>query len=481
MKAFFLILFATSLFAQNIDLKNSQNQYDYIIITIDDFITTCEIFKEHKESFNNFSVLITTKDDILSEFNAHSTVADNIRDFISFAGNNWQNPKPKYFLFAADLDSIPNFVFRSVELPDYNDSSYSDFYYGVDIIESDSSKIKYSIGRVPARDTIELNNYFSKVINYETTNKFEPWNNKNLFVTDDQYSNQYGNDSTFEGNIFIDIAKNIASQLPELIVSDFVIPIDTSEYYGKTDSIFSKINSGQSSVFFSGHSSNNFFTHESLFTAFDVSNLENVNKPFFISILGGQQFARNNLTSIVNEMIVSQNGALASINSVGEHYVNQGSNFYENVWSKLYTDISLGDIFISTINSNPSYNESRKFNLFGDPSIVLKNDISTSVLYNTEELPAEFKLTQNYPNPFNPTTTINYSVPLINGVANHSLPLQLKVYDILGREVITLVNERQKPGNYEVTFDAGNLSSGVYYYQLKTRNFVRTMKLILLK
>lgn len=94
----------------------------------------------------------------------------------------------------------------------------------------------------------------------------------------------------------------------------------------------------------------------------------------------------------------------------------------------------------------------------------------------------EFSLEQNYPNPFNPITTIKYSIPV---VATHELPLQnhvvLKVYNILGKEVTTLVNEQQKPGAYQIKFNAINFSSGVYYYQLRTGNFIKTKKMILLK
>ncbi|MBK8945107.1 MAG: T9SS type A sorting domain-containing protein [Ignavibacteriae bacterium] len=106
----------------------------------------------------------------------------------------------------------------------------------------------------------------------------------------------------------------------------------------------------------------------------------------------------------------------------------------------------------------------------------------------------EFKLFQNFPNPFNPITTIEYSIPqsvMLNSfqhLNNSEIPNQVRddnvkliVYDILGREVATLVNQKQKPGNYKIEFDARDLASGVYYFQLKTHNFIQTKKMILLK
>ncbi|NWG27485.1 MAG: T9SS type A sorting domain-containing protein [Ignavibacteriaceae bacterium] len=86
----------------------------------------------------------------------------------------------------------------------------------------------------------------------------------------------------------------------------------------------------------------------------------------------------------------------------------------------------------------------------------------------------EYSLSQNYPNPFNPTTTINYSIKTTGLVT-------LKVYDMLGVEVASLVNENQEAGNYSVTFNASELPSGIYFYTLTSGNFIVTKKLILLR
>ncbi len=86
----------------------------------------------------------------------------------------------------------------------------------------------------------------------------------------------------------------------------------------------------------------------------------------------------------------------------------------------------------------------------------------------------KFMLLQNYPNPFNPTTTISYSIPKRGLV-------QLKVYDILGKEVATLVNEEKPAGKYSVKFNGSNLPSGVYFYNLRINNFVQSRKMILLR
>jgi hypothetical protein len=89
--------------------------------------------------------------------------------------------------------------------------------------------------------------------------------------------------------------------------------------------------------------------------------------------------------------------------------------------------------------------------------------------------PEEFKLKQNYPNPFNPKTNIKYQI-------SKSKYVKLIVYDILGREIIILVNQKQRAGIYETDFSGNNLSSGIYFYSLYTdKNLIDTKKMILIK
>jgi hypothetical protein len=90
------------------------------------------------------------------------------------------------------------------------------------------------------------------------------------------------------------------------------------------------------------------------------------------------------------------------------------------------------------------------------------------------EIPQKVALNQNYPNPFNPTTNIAYQLPAAADVT-------LKIYDVLGREIATLVDKRQQAGQHRVEFNAANQSSGVYFYQLETKNVQKVRKMMLLK
>lgn len=100
--------------------------------------------------------------------------------------------------------------------------------------------------------------------------------------------------------------------------------------------------------------------------------------------------------------------------------------------------------------------------------------IITDVEKLDDPIPASFRLEQNYPNPFNPTTKIRYNIPQNSYV-------RLKVFNLLGEEIQTLFNGEQRAGVYEATFDASDLTSGVYFYTLKTENTSITKKMILVR
>lgn len=111
----------------------------------------------------------------------------------------------------------------------------------------------------------------------------------------------------------------------------------------------------------------------------------------------------------------------------------------------------------------------------GTESGIYRTVESTTDINEHEVIvPIEFLLFQNYPNPFNPTTSIRYQLPQSGNV-------KLKVYDLLGKEVITLVDEEKPAGNYEIKFDASNVPSGVYFYSINAGDFSDTKKMILIK
>jgi hypothetical protein len=119
--------------------------------------------------------------------------------------------------------------------------------------------------------------------------------------------------------------------------------------------------------------------------------------------------------------------------------------------------------------------------VYGDTTVVSVDDEKPNVA-------SSFQLEQNYPNPFNPTTKMKFTIPPsplnpspYQGEGQRERLITLKVYDVLGNEITTLVNEQKFAGTYEVEFDATGLPSGIYFYRLTADNYSATMKMLLLK
>lgn len=134
------------------------------------------------------------------------------------------------------------------------------------------------------------------------------------------------------------------------------------------------------------------------------------------------------------------------------------------------------DFEIVVIDTNGSNQQFITNNSANDWAPAWRPDSSVGIDDQAVEnnMPKSVKLFQNYPNPFNPSTTINYSVPELSIVT-------LKIYDVLGNEIATLINEEKPAGDYKITFIADNLPSGVYFYQLKAKNYIETNKMVLMK
>ncbi len=139
--------------------------------------------------------------------------------------------------------------------------------------------------------------------------------------------------------------------------------------------------------------------------------------------------------------------------------------------------------FIQSKKELVAEQKNREYVLTSDPSQVIPAVYFDDLVSvdDDENIPTKFNLEQNYPNPFNPTTTINYSIPVETRRGVSPQNVLLKVYDILGTEIATLVNKEQSAGNYSVAFNASNLPTGIYFYQIKAGQFFETKKMLLIK
>lgn len=168
-----------------------------------------------------------------------------------------------------------------------------------------------------------------------------------------------------------------------------------------------------------------------------------------------------------NNNIVLSWGTVTETNNYGFEIYRNGNNiaFVEGNGTTTETqDYSFVDVNLQSGIYNYRLSQ-QDFN--GTHRIVGELTVHFSV-------PEQFVLEQNYPNPFNPSTTINFSIPASGLVT-------LKVFNALGSEVATLVNEQKEPGSYQVEFEADNYSTGIYFYNLQAGNFVETRKMLLMK
>jgi Secretion system C-terminal sorting domain/Polysaccharide deacetylase len=178
--------------------------------------------------------------------------------------------------------------------------------------------------------------------------------------------------------------------------------------------------------------------------------------------------------------------SVASLDSLFDKIIKDG-DVYHCMWHPQVLD---SDINKNYLISHLNYISGRKNIWYVNLGILylyhlVQMENSTGVITEISKnsnAPVTFNLSQNYPNPFNPSTTIKYSISADVFVSENSdMKVTLTVYDMLGRKVITLLNKDEPPGNYIVNFNGDNLSSGVYFYQLKAGKYIQTKKMILLK
>jgi hypothetical protein len=461
-RSIFLVLFIIQLgYSQT--LRDPSNHYDYVIITIPEFVDACEPFKNHKESNRNFEVLVTDIFAITGEFNSAETLQENIREFISYAGTFWKEPTPKYFLIAGDLTKVPNFFEENV------DTASTDFYYSQSIHTADTINMEFYIGRVPATSILELNNYFNKVITYESNQSINDWDNKSLFVSVRDDSNYFHFDT---------LTDSLSQNLPAFIKNEFIFSNPASPYYGSAEDIIDFFNNnGSSSAWFIGQSYRRNIGENNFFTLEDVDKLSNANS-FFAFILGCQLFADDSIRSVTDKLILHEYGAIAAISSVGAIFYFIIRDMFHYYTKNLYADDSksAGELlagyggFVSSLG----YHGYKIVNLWGDPSLQLKYGAATNIAENSLQESKSYSLDQNYPNPFNPVTTINFVLPETGHIS-------LKVYNVLGNEVASLINEVYPAGNHKINFDGALLSSGIYFYTMSGQGFNSTKKMILMK
>lgn len=186
-----------------------------------------------------------------------------------------------------------------------------------------------------------------------------------------------------------------------------------------------------------------------------------------------------------NQIVLQLSNISLSVkaNNLEVKLISNSGNLTFNQTEKLIENITQGEENEAVFSFDVDYNigtteaDTIEFLITDNKSINIKKQFILQY-----SLPTEYKLEQNYPNPFNPTTKIRYSIPSVVDAKFASTTMtQLKVYDILGNELTTLVNEQKEPGYYEVELNALQFASGVYIYRLQSGSFVSSKKMMVVK
>ncbi|MCL5029305.1 MAG: C25 family cysteine peptidase [Bacteroidetes bacterium] len=384
-------------------------------------------------------------------------------------------------LLVGGIKFLPSYKVESIFASDtsmHEDSVSIDEWYSINSNAVDT-KPDIAIGRFPVNNDQELGNIISKTIFFEDSLSRKSYPTDFLFLTDKKDSAAFN----YEVNQFI------TSTVPSNYSNITIFAGNDSSIEITRKHLFNSLNKGCLFLSYYGHGAPDRWSQYNLFTYEDIDSLKQNSLPFiFTSASCSQNFDLPNDSSIVKKiMVIKNNGAIATIASSGISLLSIGSSFLQTFYQNIFSHplISIGDAFLQTklTNENIDYSDGKilqRYTLLGDPALKISSSVIASNQHDFDNVPARYGLEQNYPNPFNPSTEIQYQISKPGSVS-------IKVFDILGREVASLINEEKQIGTYTIKFSANNLSSGIYFYRMQVTStsggniFSSVKKMILLK
>jgi hypothetical protein len=361
---------------------------------------------------------------------------------------NYWIVNPVSFLLTSDVDT--NAVIKYINFLDI------DYYFDVIKITHNSGSSSHT-GNVEGYhggfdiDSVENYSPHFSIVNYYISSHNPP-NSKIYYVT------------SMEGNILNAEIRSTIYGLKHIMDGGMlkVNPFKRNNIFINADNLMLSINSGY-----------NFFS----------VNIPPVKRVLFATENMIYAYTDTQLYKSINSGISFESLSIPSNVNMIEIDPDDPNRLYAGTDHGLYISYNGGmdwSLYFNAFISSQDVKGISKNKNSGD-TLFVANDYSVYKIWNSllnvnqnSSIVNDFKLFQNYPNPFNPVTNIKFSLP-------SSQYTILKVFDIAGREVATLVNEKLQAGNYEFTFDADGLSSGVYFYQLRADEFVKTRKMVLTK
>jgi hypothetical protein len=444
------------------NLKDTTNQADYIIIAPPEYVPTIQPLASFRATANPYSVAIVLLDSITAQFQ-EATPDSDMRAFLTYTLTSWRAPHPQYLLLAGNVNRIPSHRVADTvgSLGVY--TALIDQWFVDQLCRTCNIPFpSIAIGRLPAWNQEELAVMVDKTLQYEQAAHGE-WERRGVALADS------------EGNGYFewDAQSQVAMLAPLWTDTMAVHSRESSPSHRSTKEFLSLWNQGIAVVSFVGGGTLTTFGRLTYFATGDLDSLAAGSPLAFCLLSWSQPFDTSSLA--VELLRTPERGAVCAIVPTGLMIVNSESMFSQTLFSDMvaHPDQSIGMSMTMVKRENPGTFQER-ITLLGDPALIIKHPIVSSVNTPKNGTPLGFELLQNYPNPFNPTTKIQFTI------VNRQLTI-VKVFDLVGRKVATLVNEVKEPGTYTVQFDGSVLASGVYLYRLQAGDFVQMKRMLLVK
>ena len=252
-----------------------------------------------------------------------------------------------------------------------------------------------------------------------------------------------------DGSLFLAQSQNIRDEVFPNYDTHLIYFNDPLNAKAQKDSLFELLNEGSLFLNYFGHGKSHLWSRSNILSIDDISRFTGNLPATFLSSACKQNFNIEADSVIVERLLkLEQGGVVSAIVSSGLNYASSGYYFIKAVYDTLLAnpELSIGDILLR-VKQNRISDSNRRMTLLGDPAFKIPLDVIAGNGETESKIPESFALEQNYPNPFNPTTRIKFSIP-------KSSQVELKIYDLIGKEVTTIINEMKPAGQHEVEFNA---------------------------
>jgi hypothetical protein len=469
-----LILVSATAFA---DLHDPDNSADYLIVTTSELIEEYPWITQLADWRNQHGrvSMVVPVEDVWNEFGDGNPSDTVLKEFLHYARRNWQPPELRDVFIIGFHDVVPSHV-ESDDFP-WDMVYLSDLFYATDP-ESTNYMPVLSIGRLPwsPGQSPALWNYLAKVVAYESAGT-APWQIRVHLIADhgDSYFTFWQDCELFAG-----VVSDCCSVERDYL--DFPVG---DPWHGDRDEILENFQAGSYLLSFWGPGDGGTWSSLDL-NSTDFAALTNEDRlPIAVGAHLDISYDDFELGGIPAALIANPDGgAIGYFGWSLTAWYEAGRSFRLALVEQATSDSAqtLGEIWRRTVeeyiqewgvSSGPCRQMAFGCVLLGDPGLRLPGSVSP-VYEDTPTLPIDFCLEGNYPNPFNSSTKISFRV-------SHATRMSLKIYDVLGREVATLVDGSVVAGSHIFSWNATATSSGIYFCRMEASGFAQTRKMVLIK